>query len=97
MFQRVGVPVLGIVENMSYFVCDCCGTRTALFGEGGGRELAAELELPLLGEIPLHPDVRATGDAGKPIVIAEPESPVSRAILETARQITASAESTITA
>jgi ATP-binding protein involved in chromosome partitioning len=97
MFQRVGVPVLGIVENMSYFVCDCCGTRTALFGEGGGRKLAEELNLPLLGEIPLQPEVRTSGDEGKPIVVADPGSPVARAILETARQITATAESAIPA
>jgi ATP-binding protein involved in chromosome partitioning len=97
MFQRVGVPVLGIVENMSYFVCDCCGTRTALFGEGGGRKLADELELPLLGEIPLQPSVRTSGDEGKPIVVAEPDSPVSKSLVETARRITATAESAIPA
>ena len=97
MFQRVGVPVLGIVENMSYFVCDCCGTRTALFGEGGGRKLADELGLPLLGEIPLQPEVRTSGDEGKPMVAAAPESPVSKAVLEVARQITATAESAIPA
>ena len=97
MFQRVGVPVLGIVENMSYFVCDCCGTRTALFGEGGGRKLADELALPLLGEIPLQPSVRTSGDEGKPIVVAEPDSPVSKSLVETARQITATAESAIPA
>ena len=97
MFQRVGVPVLGIVENMSYFVCDCCGTRTALFGEGGGRKLAEELDLPLLGEIPLQPSVRTSGDEGKPIVVAEPDSPVSKSLIETARQITTTAESAIPA
>ena len=97
MFQRVGVPVLGIVENMSYFVCDCCGTRTALFGEGGGRKLAEELELPLLGEIPLQPNVRSGGDEGRPIVVADPESPVAKSIVETARQITAAAVSAIPA
>ena len=97
MFQRVGVPVLGIVENMSYFVCDCCGTRTALFGEGGGRKLAEELGLPLLGEIPLQPSVRTSGDEGTPIVVAEPESPVAKALVETARRITATAESAIPA
>ena len=97
MFQRVAVPVLGIVENMSYFVCDCCGTRTALFGEGGGRKLAEELDIPLLGEIPLQPKVRTGGDEGKPIVVADPQSPVSRALMDTARQITATAESAIPA
>ncbi len=97
MFQRVGVPVLGIVENMSYFTCDCCGTRTALFGEGGGRMLADELGLPLLGEIPLQPAVRTSGDEGTPIVVADADSPVSKAIVETARLITATAESAIPA
>jgi ATP-binding protein involved in chromosome partitioning len=97
MFQRVGVPVLGIVENMSYFVCDCCGTRTALFGEGGGRALADELGIPLLGEIPLQPAVRTGGDEGKPIVVADPSSPTAKAIVETARQITTTAESAIPA
>jgi ATP-binding protein involved in chromosome partitioning len=97
MYERVNVPVLGIVENMSYFVCDCCGTRTALFGEGGGKKLAEELGLPLLGEIPLQPEVRTSGDEGKPIVVADPGSPVAKAITETARQITATAESAIPA
>lgn len=97
MFQRVGVPVLGIVENMSYFVCDCCGTRTALFGEGGGKKLADELGVPLLGEIPLQPAVRTGGDEGRPIVIADPGSPTAKAIVETARQITTTAESAIPA
>jgi ATP-binding protein involved in chromosome partitioning len=97
MFQRVGVPVLGIVENMSYFTCDCCGTRTALFGEGGGKMLADELGLPLLGEIPLQPAVRTSGDEGTPIVVADADSPVSKAIVETARLITATAESAIPA
>ncbi len=97
MFQRVGVPVLGVVENMSYFVCECCGTRTALFGEGGGRKLAEELEIPLLGEIPLQPAVRTGGDEGKPIVVSDPESPTAKAMVETARQITATAESAIPA
>jgi ATP-binding protein involved in chromosome partitioning len=97
MFQRVGVPVLGVVENMSYFVCECCGTRTALFGEGGGRKLADELGIPLLGEIPLQPAVRTGGDEGKPIVVADPESPTAKAMVETARQITTTAESAIPA
>ncbi len=97
MFQRVGVPVLGVVENMSYFVCDCCGTRTALFGEGGGKKLADELGLPLLGEIPLQPAVRTSGDEGTPIVVADGDSPAAKAIVETARLITATAESAIPA
>ncbi|HEY9517440.1 MAG TPA: Mrp/NBP35 family ATP-binding protein [Gemmatimonadaceae bacterium] len=97
MFQRVAVPVLGIVENMSYFVCDCCGTRTALFGEGGGKELADELKLPLLGQIPIHSAVRVAGDEGKPILVADPDSVVAKAILETTRRITSAAESVVPA
>ena len=88
MFQRVGVPVLGIVENMSYFECPHCGKPSAIFGTGGGRRLAEELELPLLGEIPLYPSVRSGGDEGAPIVAAEPDSPAARALAETAVRIT---------
>jgi ATP-binding protein involved in chromosome partitioning len=87
MFQRVGVPVLGIVENMSYFLCPHCGKPTPLFGSGGGRQLADELGLPLLGEIPISPSVRVGGDEGKPIVVAEPDSPASRALSTTAGRI----------
>jgi ATP-binding protein involved in chromosome partitioning len=88
MFQRVGVPVLGVVENMSYFACPHCGKPTPLFGSGGGARLAAELGLPLLGEIPLYPQVRAGGDEGMPIVVAEPESPAAKALSGTASRIT---------
>ncbi len=80
MFQRVGVPVLGIVENMSYYLCPHCGKPTPLFGAGGGTTLAEELELPLLGEIPLVPLVREGGDEGRPIVVADPNSPATKAI-----------------
>src|SRR6187397_1361695 len=66
MFQRVGVPVLGIVENMSWFECPHCGKPTALFGSGGGERLAREVELPLLGQIPLFPRVLEGGDSGAP-------------------------------
>src|SRR5439155_4665821 len=68
MFQRVNVPVLGIVENMSYFICPHCEERTNLFGEGGGKRLADELKVPLLGEIPLYQPVMSGGDTGAPIV-----------------------------
>ena len=68
MFQQVGVPVLGIVENMSYFVCDGCGKRHEVFKVGGGRRVAEELKLPLLAEIPLDPKVTEACDRGKPVV-----------------------------
>lgn len=77
MFERVGVEVLGLVENMSYFVCPHCGERTAVFREGGGRATAEELGVPLLGEIPMDSEVTISGDDGVPIVIRNPESLVS--------------------
>ena len=78
MFQRVDVPVLGIVENMSYFVCPHCGERTDIFAHGGARHEAERLDVPFLGEVPLDLQIRLTSDAGKPIVVAEPESPHAR-------------------
>jgi ATP-binding protein involved in chromosome partitioning len=89
MFQRVNVPVLGIVENMSWFECPHCGKPTAIFGTGGGKRLADELELPLLGEIPLYPRVLEGGDRGTPIVVAEPDSPASRALRTLAERVMA--------
>jgi ATP-binding protein involved in chromosome partitioning len=88
MLQRVNVPVLGIVENMSWLECEKCGTRTPLFGAGGGRRLAGSLGVPLLGEIPLHPPVRVGGDEGVPIVDAEPDSQAARALTAAAQRIT---------
>ena len=87
MFQRVSVPVLGVVENMSWLECAGCGTRTPLFGSGGGRALADELGVPLLGEIPLYQPVRAGGDDGVPIVLSEPESAAARALEDAARRV----------
>jgi ATP-binding protein involved in chromosome partitioning len=87
MFQRVGVPVLGIVENMSWFECPHCGKPTALFGSGGGQRLADELGLPLLGQIPLYPQVLQGGDTGTPIVVAEPSSGVANAIVALAERV----------
>jgi ATP-binding protein involved in chromosome partitioning len=74
MFTRVNVPVLGIVENMSYFQCPHCGTRSDIFGHGGARHEASKLGVPFLGEVPLHMDIRATSDAGTPLVESEPKS-----------------------
>jgi ATP-binding protein involved in chromosome partitioning len=89
MFQRVDVPVLGIVENMSWFECPHCGKPTAIFGTGGGKRLADELELPLLGEIPLDPRVHEGADRGTPIVVAEPEASASRALRALADRVVA--------
>lgn len=88
-FQKLNVPVLGIIENMSYFVCPNCDTRHYIFGQGGGRKYAEEVGVPLLGEIPLDTRVVEGGDTGKPIVIAAPESPVAQALRDIARQLAA--------
>ncbi|QSJ17375.1 Mrp/NBP35 family ATP-binding protein [Nostoc sp. UHCC 0702] len=69
MFRQVGVPVLGIIENMSYLICGDCGSRTPIFGSGGGEQLAAELQAPLLGQIPIDPRICNGGDSGNPIAI----------------------------
>ena len=74
MFRKVAVPVLGIVENMSYFLCPHCGERSEIFGHGGAREEADKLGVPFLGEIPLHLDIRTTSDSGHPIVVSKPDS-----------------------
>jgi ATP-binding protein involved in chromosome partitioning len=75
MFKKVNVPVLGIVENMSYFQCPQCGTRSDIFGHGGARHEAERLGVPFLGEIPLHMSIRTTSDAGTPVVDSEPDGP----------------------
>ena len=74
MFRKVDVPVLGIVENMSYFVCPSCGERSAIFGNGGARAEAEKIGVTFLGEVPLHMDVRERSDAGLPIVATKPDS-----------------------
>lgn len=73
MFHKVNVPILGVVENMSYFLCPCCGDRTPLFGAGGGQHIAETFDLPLLGQIPIQPDIREGGDQGQPIALGNGE------------------------
>jgi ATP-binding protein involved in chromosome partitioning len=87
MFQRVDVPVIGVIENMSWFECQHCGKPMRIFGSGGGERLAAELAVPLLGEIPMYPQVLAGGDSGVPIVVGEPESAAAKALIATATRI----------
>ncbi|PYP48917.1 MAG: hypothetical protein DMD45_16650 [Gemmatimonadetes bacterium] len=87
MFERVGVPVLGVVENMSYYVCPHCGERTAIFLAGGGTRLADELGVPLLGEVPLQAHLADLADTGQPIVAAQPDSPAARALDAIARRV----------
>ncbi|MGH7273846.1 MAG: Mrp/NBP35 family ATP-binding protein [Nitrospiria bacterium] len=77
MFQKVHVPVLGIIENMSYFVCPHCDERTEIFSYGGGRKAAEKLGVPFLGEIPIETSIRVGGDEGRPILIANPQSMIA--------------------
>jgi ATP-binding protein involved in chromosome partitioning len=72
MFRKVNVPILGIIENMSYFLCPDCGGRSDIFGHGGARDEAARLGVPFLGEVPLHMDIRRNSDSGTPIVVSDP-------------------------
>lgn len=74
MFRKVDVPILGLIENMSTFICPNCGERSDIFGHGGAREEAERLGIPFLGEIPLHIDIRTNSDGGTPVVVSEPES-----------------------
>ena len=92
MFQKVNVPVLGIVENMSYFLCPSCGHREEIFKHGGGARTAKQLGVPFLGEIPLDPKVTLGGDAGKPIVAGEPKSQVTEAYMRIAEAILSTLE-----
>ncbi|MGD9763906.1 MAG: P-loop NTPase [Candidatus Binatia bacterium] len=87
MLNQVNTPLLGLVENMSEYVCAHCGTRDAIFGSGGAAALAERFAVPVLARIPLEPAVRASGDAGTPIVVDRPEHPVSRAYLELAEHV----------
>ena len=87
MFQRVAVPVLGIVENMSYFICPHCNEKHRIFGSGGGKRLADELDVPLLGEIPFFPGVLEGADRGEPIVVSEPQTPAAQALFELAGRL----------
>jgi ATP-binding protein involved in chromosome partitioning len=88
MFERVSVPVLGIVENMSWFECPHCGKPSPIFGSGGGERLAREVGLPLLGQIPLYPRVMEGGDRGMPIVVSDPESSAAHALVAVGARIT---------
>jgi len=87
MFKTTAVPVLGIVENMSTFVCPHCGKESHIFGHGGARETAAQLGADFLGEIPLVPSIRETSDAGTPIVAKEPNSAEAQAFLALAHRV----------
>ena len=89
MFQQTRVPILGIVENMSYYICPHCNSRDHIFGEGGARRAAAELDIPFLGEVPLDLAIRQQSDIGSPIVIAQPNSESAKTLREISRKVAA--------
>src|SRR5688500_2024889 len=89
MAKKVGIPVLGVVENESYFICDGCEKRHELFGSGGGQKIADFAGAPLLGQIPLVPAIREWGDAGTPLVEAQPGSVAGKAFIEVAERLVA--------
>jgi ATP-binding protein involved in chromosome partitioning len=92
MFRQLDVPVLGVIENMSYFVCSDCGKRHEIFAHGGGRRLGERLGVPFLGEIPLDEYARVGGDLGKPVILGKPEAPAAQAFAAIARALQASIE-----
>lgn len=89
MFRKTNVPILGVVENMSYFCCPSCGTRSEIFGHGGARDSAAAANVAFLGEIPLDPQIRQLSDEGKPVVLTEPHAQQAKAFMAIAKTIAA--------
>ena len=87
MFQKVEIPILGIVENMATFVCPHCGTESHIFGHGGARREAEKLRVPFLGEIPLQMEIRETSDAGRPVVVTDPGTAHARAFMDVAQRL----------
>ncbi len=87
MFKRVNVPVLGVVENMSYFLCPSCGTRSDIFSHGGARHEAERLGVPFLGEVPLHMTIREKSDSGLPVVATEPDGPHAKIYRDIAARV----------
>lgn len=89
MFQRVNVPVVGIIENMSYFICPNCGHRDDIFDHGGGKKASEKFNVPFLGEIPINTRIRISGDTGKPVPISYPETEEAKIIREIAKKLAA--------
>jgi ATP-binding protein involved in chromosome partitioning len=89
MYQKLNIPTLGLVENMSHFVCPSCSHESDIFGKGGGEGLAAELSVPFLGRIPIYEPIRIGGDTGVPVTIGEPKSVAAQAFRAAAERLAA--------
>jgi ATP-binding protein involved in chromosome partitioning len=87
MYRKLNIPAIGLIENMSYFICPGCQRESDIFGKGGGEALAAEMKVPFLGSIPLYEPVRIGSDNGVPIVVSDPDSPPARAIFAAAERV----------
>jgi len=87
MFIKMGIKILGVVENMSFFICPNCGHKTYIFGEGGAKKLELEMGVPVIGEIPVDPDVSTSGDLGMPVFLSRPDSPTTQAFKNIAEEI----------
>jgi ATP-binding protein involved in chromosome partitioning len=89
MYKKLNIPPLGVIENMSYYVCGHCGQEADIFGHGGGEQMATELSLPFLGRIPIYQPIREGSDAGIPLMISEPRSPAAEAFMAAAERMAA--------
>jgi ATP-binding protein involved in chromosome partitioning len=89
MYRKLNIPTLGVIENMSHFVCPNCHHDADIFGSGGGERMAADLNIPFVGRIPIYQPIREGGDAGVPLMISEPESPAARAFMAAAERTAA--------
>jgi ATP-binding protein involved in chromosome partitioning len=89
MYKKLNIPPLGVIENMSYFVCPNCAHEAEIFGRGGGEQLATELGVPFIGRIPIYQPIREGGDTGVPLAISEPDSPAARAFMAAAERTAA--------
>jgi ATP-binding protein involved in chromosome partitioning len=89
MYKKLNIPTLGLIENMSYFVCPGCGTESDIFGTGGGETMAGSIDVPFLGRIPMYQPIREGGDSGVPLMIGDPDAPAARAITAAAERLAA--------
>jgi ATP-binding protein involved in chromosome partitioning len=89
MFQKLHVPILGVIENMSYFKCPDCNTIHHIFGEGGAKKICEKHSLPFLGEIPLNPGIMKGSDTGRPVLVTDPNSPHGIAFMAAAKNVAA--------